>query len=790
MRWMNKLFLKGNNRGAALIAVLVAMIFVSVLGTVVMSVTITNIHMKEMDQSGKKNFYSSEELMNELTLNLNDKAAVAMQKAYTSMLEEYITVSKNSAEEIQEIYSRKYLENLTAIFWDQVNASRHDQRAQVDKTLDENNEQKLVFVVACYQTDIIKDCLPAEYRDCVQIDDGLSPSETNAGEYDYDMNKDQALFVCDYINGRFTLQNVRLVFDEQGYESIITTDIVFNTPVLNFSGSNLDKEYMGYALIADNAIDVSASNVQIMGNAYAGAGGIYTSGGNWGTLPSKFKGDLVVTRGDIVANGGQSLVLGDDTNSTTKRTQIWAENLVTEGSGVLKLYGNSYISDDLTLNGENSKVEVHGNYYGYNFQKNYDSANIETSNAAYSSAIIVNAKGATLDLTDASSLLLAGRTFISRGVKGNSTNSQDIMLGESASIRTNQLAYSVSEKYLSDIFDKNGNVIGKEMTADNVSSLQAKLQINNLDSYLNQANRVTAYYYMDKATMGAEGYTPEARYYLNFASPQKANDFFAVCYAQNMDTMDTNADNYAGNMAIRLDEDNTLLTLAGDIMYKDKDDAVDAAYTVKSVTMDGRWEKDGSVFNAAAAYAIKYKSLQMYLEETHNGLSVKEARVTDKTEDTLFEYLISKDGIETYKKKFEQSSDAKISDSKKTYIRVVNSSGENGKNKRVIVYTEEKDYTIPDEYTEGIIVAKGNVQVNKEFEGMIIADGTISFSVNATVTSNRLMVAGMLEAEKNSGREANISILFNDYNQLKDDVIGTVALDHYVTYDNWVKSGE
>ena len=109
MRWMNKLFLKGNNRGAALIAVLISMIFVSVLGTVVMSVTITNIHMKEMDQSGKKNFYSSEELMDELTLNLNDKAAVAMQKAYTSMLEEYTVVSKNSAEEIQDIYSRKYL---------------------------------------------------------------------------------------------------------------------------------------------------------------------------------------------------------------------------------------------------------------------------------------------------------------------------------------------------------------------------------------------------------------------------------------------------------------------------------------------------------------------------------------------------------------------------------------------------------------------------------------------------------------------------------------------------------
>lgn len=781
MRWMNKLFLKGNNRGAALIAVLISMIFVSVLGTVVMSVTITNIHMKEMDQSGKKNFYSSEELMDELTLNLNDKAAVAMQKAYTSMLEEYTVVSKNSAEEIQDIYSRKYLDNLTDVFWDKVNSSRHDRRASVETTLDENNQQKLVFVVACYQIDLIKDCLPAEYQDCVQIDDGLSITEN--GQSDYDMNKDQALFVCDYINGRFTLQNVRLVFDENGYESIITTDIVFNTPVLNFSGSNLDKEYMGYALIADEAISVSAPGVNINGNAYAGAGGIYTSGG-WDNSTSNFNGDMVVTRGDIVAKDRQNLVLGDKLNYPAKRTQIWAENLVTEGQGVLQLYGNSYISDDLTLNGENSQVIVHGNYYGYNFQENYDTASVETSNAAYSSAIIVNAKGAKLDLTDADSLLLAGRTFISRGVKGNSTNSQDIMLGESASVRTNQLAYSVPEDCLKIERTGDGTITSVKLESDGAGKLSSKLGISNIMNYLDSAHPITTYYYVDTATLGSAGVKPIARHYLNFATPQKANDFFADCYAQNADTMNANASNYAGDMAIRLDEGNTMLTLAGDIMYKNIDDAESAAYRVKRVTLDGRWDQNGAVFNAAAGYAVKYKSLQTYLEEAHTGLTEADVRVANKTEDTMFEYLISTSGMQTYKDKFQGDS---IEDSK-TYIDIVREYDNN--QKRVMILTNAADYTIPDEYIEGIIVSTGNVKVNKAFEGLIIADGTISFSTNATVTSNRLMVSGMLEAEKNSGREANLSILFNDYNKLKDDVIGTVALDHYVTYDNWVKSGE
>ena len=58
------LSLKGKNDGASLLAVIVALIFVGVLGIVITNITIMNIQMKEVEQSGKKNFYNAESVVN------------------------------------------------------------------------------------------------------------------------------------------------------------------------------------------------------------------------------------------------------------------------------------------------------------------------------------------------------------------------------------------------------------------------------------------------------------------------------------------------------------------------------------------------------------------------------------------------------------------------------------------------------------------------------------------------------------------------------------------------------
>ena len=77
--------------------------------------------------------------------------------------------------------------------------------------------------------------------------------------------------------------------------------------------------------------------------------------------------------------------------------------------------GNMYVADDLELAGRGSSVTLQGNYYGYNFQKNYGAQDPDSAKKAeFSSAMMVNGKSSHLDIKGLNYLLLAGRTFISR----------------------------------------------------------------------------------------------------------------------------------------------------------------------------------------------------------------------------------------------------------------------------------------------------------------------------------------------------------------------------------------
>lgn len=102
-----------------------------------------------------------------------------------------------------------------------------------------------------------------------------------------------------------------------------------------------------------------------------------------------------------------------------------------------------------------SSVTLQGNYYGYNFQKNYGAQDPDSAKKAeFSSAMMVNGKSSHLDIKGLNYLLLAGRTFISRKLDASN---EDILMGESISARTNQLAYYVPLEYVSRRWQKSGS---------------------------------------------------------------------------------------------------------------------------------------------------------------------------------------------------------------------------------------------------------------------------------------------------------------------------------------------
>ncbi|MDO5156096.1 MAG: hypothetical protein Q4D51_09020 [Eubacteriales bacterium] len=169
----------------------------------------------------------------------------------------------------------------------------------------------------------------------------------------------------------------------------------------------------------------------------------------------------VIIPGTLAIMNSGSLNMGGLSQSVVSATNLWADNVTLGGYSLQdpndkeKLVGssvtmraNAYISDDLELNAAGSDFVLNGQYYGYNYastdnrtysvaalkkaaNRTYsdavasaiknkvpdgnvgDDARVIRSQAHYnSSAIIVNGKDSTLDLSKTSAMYIAGQSYI------------------------------------------------------------------------------------------------------------------------------------------------------------------------------------------------------------------------------------------------------------------------------------------------------------------------------------------------------------------------------------------
>ena len=734
-----------DDRGASLLAVLILMVVVSAIAVVITKITIVNIQMKEVERGTKKNFYSADAIMDDLRTGAREQAETALENAYADVLQHYVDYT-SGGKNVQDVFKQNYMNGLEKYFADPM-------KTKVDTT---NKQGNVVYRVAGYDADKVKGCI----LDGTQQGCFVAPADPK--------------YEIDYGTGTFTLKDVRVVYkDAQDYETTITTDLVFSTPDMNFSGQSQVKEFMKYALIADDQINVNASNVTVDGSVYAGVGGIVASGNGTGEL----KGRMILTRGDIVADMGTSLSVGDGNSS------IWAENLMTTGksAATLNVNGNMYVADDLALNAKESKVTLQGNYYGYNFQKNYGAGDTVATDADFSSAIMINGKSSSLNIQNLKYLLLAGRTFISRG---NNSSNTDIQMGESIAVRTNQLAYYVPERYVkvesgeSTLLKWNDAQkvrIGEKEYPIGESDYAASIHVDpvKLDGWLNHANPIVPYYY-----------TNGVNYYLNFKSQQDANEFYAAYYAGNTGKAGGLAGTYLDKNALIIDEHNKMImTLSGDIMYRTKPEEM---FQEKAVTIEPDNWKDsaGLLWDYCSKLAVSYKSLELGLKDFGQSVTPDQVRFSvtdenghekiDKSIDPLFDKLIDRSALQEEIAKHKNPGDTGFT----VYHPADN----------VYLIDNTGVYDLPTSITKGIVVATGSVKVSGNFEGLIISGGKVTFDANVQVKGNKLLVSNLFK-EDQSRQAPLFSKFFRDCSgTAASNISGQLDLDSYINYDEWKKN--
>lgn len=734
-----------DDRGASLLAVLILMVVVSAIAVVITKITIVNIQMKEVERGTKKNFYSADAIMDDLRTGAREQAETALENAYADVLQHYVDYT-SGGKNAQDVFKQNYMNGLEKYFADPM-------KTKVDTT---NEQGNVVYRVAGYDADKVKGCI----LDGTQQGCFVAPADPK--------------YEIDYGAGTFTLKDVRVVYkDAQDYETSITTDLVFSTPDMNFSGQSQVKEFMKYALIADDQINVNASNVTVDGSVYAGVGGIVASGNGTGEL----KGRMILTRGDIVADMGSALKVGDGNSS------IWAENLMTTGksAATLDVNGNMYVADDLALNAKESKVTLQGNYYGYNFQKNYGAGDTVATDADFSSAIMINGKSSSLNIQNLKYLLLAGRTYISRG---NNSSNTDIQMGESIAARTNQLAYYVPERYVkvesgeSTLLKWNDAQkvrIGEKEYPIGESDYAASIHVDpvKLDGWLNHANPIVPYYYINGVN-----------YYLNFKSQQDANEFYAAYYAGNTSKAGGLAGTYLDKNALIIDEHNKMImTLSGDIMYRTKPEEM---FQEKEVTIEPDNWKDsaGLLWDYCSKLAVSYKSLELGLKDFGQSVTPDQVRFSvtdenghekiDKSIDPLFDKLIDRSALQEEIAKHKNPGDAGFT--------VYHPADD------VYLIDNTGVYDLPTSITKGIVVATGSVKVSGNFEGLIISGGKVTFDANVQVKGNKLLVSNLFK-EDQSRKAPLFSKFFRDCSgTAASNISGQLDLDSYINYDEWKKN--
>ncbi|NLV86571.1 MAG: hypothetical protein GX025_05065 [Clostridiales bacterium] len=403
--------LRKNNKGSALVTVIVSMIFVMALGAALLFSTYMSYKIALSQRRSTEAFYTAESMADDIRFGLQTEATRALTIAYTETMTEYVKTTNTS-------------------FDTQTNFANAFEREMLDA------KGGSIFskdgAGCAYNAKALSVYVNIPKGGTFSLGSGGSfeDPDTAIGEVltFYDVDSKGELRLTKLCLLKLGLRYTR----EDGYESRIITDITINVP--SFSYDDLGS----YAIVADKGIiKNSGGESRISGKVYAGSLSI---SGNGNSLEHN-GGDLIVkgtksdTNGTVCVSKGASFAFG---GTSEIGGELWAGELIAEEKGSLKTSGRAYVADDLIL-GAGGKAELSGSYFGFGSS---------FSNPNQSSAIIVNGEGASLDISLLNRLSLAGISFIDvfggelyKDSEGEIT--PPVPMGESLSVKTNQLAYLV-----------------------------------------------------------------------------------------------------------------------------------------------------------------------------------------------------------------------------------------------------------------------------------------------------------------------------------------------------------
>lgn len=518
-----------SNQGFSLFTVIVALAFIGILAMLVIYIAMANFQMKIEDMKNKDNFYTAEQALEEICVGLQEEVGTAMSQAYTYVLENYSKISSDEAsmdELRQSVFRERYVQELVSIL-----------------SVATDSAQTMT-----YNIDRLKEYIDhnREFLSGLQ-DEALLAVVTPEGK--------APELQADYKRG-VLLKNLKVIYvNEKGIASIIETDIRLGIPGVQFPTPSTLPDLMNMIVVANGGIiceggtDATANAakpIEINGSVYAGL--LNTASADGKLVVTSKKGEkapvsikiqdnaaVKIASGERLVCQGEVEIGNQGSFSTGATVALWAQG-ISLASAKVTLEGKTYLSDDLTIEtGAGSQVTLSGEYYGYGTPASAGKSKNKTYYEKYapsetdqSSAIVINGKSTTMDLSGLQKVMLAGKNYIGTGklsVITGDANNQDVMMGESLTVKGTQLAYLAPSELLYDgkqsnpmTYDEYLKVTDKPVTTE---SFHKPLEMWNgksmADLGINESEPVKTVFFNDNPGKGA------VYFYLNFA-PANPND--------------------------------------------------------------------------------------------------------------------------------------------------------------------------------------------------------------------------------------------------------------------------
>ncbi|MDY3796066.1 MAG: hypothetical protein SOZ81_05130 [Agathobacter sp.] len=736
-----------NDKGSALVTVIVACAVIGLLAVVSLWASLINYQMKITDTKVKSNFYSAESVLDQICVGLQSNVSDAYNKAYTTTMQKYSALSED---ERNNMFIREYVENICLALKSTTVGDRNYNmsllKSYVDSNLLDTTTYPYVEITSLTASDDSGDGLMSTY------DSGV------------------------------VLKGIKVVFvDEEGFSSVIETDISLNIPEMKFVTAEDMPDTFSYSMIANSGIDFTepGSNVNVNGSVYAGSP-YAVSVSNPEVMSFNLKDiGIKLTLADskyLIAEG--TINISDSSVfSVAADNQLWTDNIQVGGGTDVHLRGSSYVSDDLTLGGNSPKV-----YLGEGGTGRYVGYGNNTNRAADSSAIIINGKNSTLDMSGLDDLFVAGYSFIQTSSIANDhavsyEDNNDVRMGESISLKGNQIGYLIPGECIGvdssgkSLYNRNpityaeySAIMEDDDYTEVDDSIVSHKTGHKLSYYLENGESisdcVTTVFVPTNSGQESDGLV----YYYISLSPETASLYYNDYYSENTEKLNTYADFFAN--VINSNDAASRVYTAGKFSLYESDE----------LKLYGTNELD--VDDEIALLENTYTALNSTLTANYqsgNGAAYGQ---------TVFENIIDSAKL------------LEVTNGQPSGKRKVNFTGSAGDVMTAVLVNG--DYTYSSETQEGgnlrLIIATGDVNVNADFTGTIICLGKLSVNGNCNIKNeDQEKMKKLLTADIDG-----TNFLYHIFDEGSSYIVSltggngdasntSIAYSDIITFKNWTK---